>query len=210
MADRKPNGTEGQSDRDQDDATTFGTALATLFVGVFFAFCAFYLGPYPAPLGGIVKWGCLLLAAACFVFFVGFWGVAMGESPEMWTFFKAIWGGGERGWLYLGRTTIFVVAAFTIHFVVVAVLFYLSEHVDWLEWAKYVAWVVEWVVVVLALFASVTLSYALDDFFIRPILEKTVQGGEVLDTLIQTVRTRSAVVVPIVIALITLWVEITR
>ena len=37
-----------------------------------------------------------------------------------------------------------------------------------------------------------------------PILGKTKRGGEVLDSPIQTVKTRGAVVVPIVIALIAL------
>ena len=41
------NGTEGQSAREQDEMTTFGTSLGVLFVGSFFVFCAFYLGPYP-------------------------------------------------------------------------------------------------------------------------------------------------------------------
>ena len=52
------------------------------------------------------------------------------------------------------------------------------------------------------------LAFALDAFFISPILEKTEKDGDALDSLIQTVRARSAVVVPIVIALIALWVEI--
>jgi len=148
------------------------------------------------------------MAVVCFVFFAGAWGVGMGESPEMGIFLKAIWGGGDRGWRYLGRTTIFVVAAFVVHFVMVAGLFYLSKHVVWLGWTKYIAWVGELVVVVFALFASVMLAYAFDAFFISPILEKTEKGGEALEALIQTVRTRGAVVVPIAIALIALWVEI--
>jgi len=189
--------------------TTFGTSLGALFVAVFFVFCAFYIGPYPAPFGSIVKWGCLILAAVCFVFFLGFWGVGMRESPEMGTFFKAIWGGGDRGWRYLGQTTIFVVLAFVVH-LVVSGLYYLSEHVVWLGWAKYIAWFVEWGVVVFALFASVLFAYAFDAFFISPILEKTAKGGDALDALIQTVRVRGAVVVPIVLALIALWVEIFR
>jgi hypothetical protein len=61
-----------------------------------------------------------------------------------------------------------------------------------------------------ALFASGMLAYAWTTFFVKPILEKSEQGGEALDTLIQTVRRRGAVVVPIVIALITLGVEIAR
>ncbi len=66
------------------------------------------------------------------------------------------------------------------------------------------------IVAVFALFASVMLAYALDAFFISPILERTAKGGEALEALIQTVRTRGAVVVPVVIALIALWVEVFR
>ncbi len=68
----------------------------------------------------------------------------------------------------------------------------------------------ELIVAVFALFASVMLAYALDAFFISPILERTAKGGEALEALIQTVRTRGAVVVPVVIALIALWVEVFR
>jgi hypothetical protein len=77
-----------------------------------------------------------------------------------------------------------------------------------LGWVKYLAWMGELVVVVFALFASVMPAYALDAFFVSPILEKTAKGGEPLQALIQTVRARSAVVVPIVIALVALWVEV--
>ena len=149
------------------------------------------------------------MAVVCSIFFAGFWGVGMGESPEMGTFLKAIWGGGDRGWRYLGRTTLLVFAAGVVH-LAVAGLNYLSAHVGWLAWVKYLAWVVELIVVVGALFTSVILAFALDAFFISPILEKTEKGGDALDSLIQTVRARSAVVVPIVIALIALWVEISH
>jgi hypothetical protein len=150
------------------------------------------------------------LVAAGFIFFLGFWGVAMSESPEMGTSFKAIWGGGDRGWRYLGQTTFLVVFAFSIHFIFVAGLYYLSKRFDWFWWVKYIAWVGELGVAVFALFASVLFAYAFDAFFISPILEKTARGGDALDALIQTVRVRGAVVVPIVIALIALWVEIFR
>ncbi len=204
------NGTEEQSARERDEMTTFGTSLATLFVGVFFVFCAFYLGPYPAPFGSNAKWGCFLVAAVCFIFFLGFWGVGMRESPEMGTFFKAIWGGGDRGWRYLGQTTFLVVFAFSVHFIFVAGLYYLSERVDWFWWVNYIAWVGEKSVAVFAFFASVLFAFAFDAFFISPILEKTARGGDALDALIQTVRLRGAVVVPILIALIALWVEVFR
>jgi hypothetical protein len=199
----------GQGARERDEMTTFGTSLAALFVGGFFAFCAFYLGPYPPPLGSIVKWGGLLLATVCVVFFLGFWGVAMREAPEMGTFLKAIWGGGDRGWRYLGRTTLFVLLAGLVH-LVVAGLYYLSARFEWLWWTKYLAWVGELGVAVFTLLASVQLAYALDAFFVSPILERTAKGGEALSDLVQTVRTRGSVVVPIVIALIALWMEVFR
>ncbi len=65
------------------------------------------------------------MALVCFMFFVGFWGVGMRESPEMGTFLKAIWGGVDRGWRYLGRTTLFVVLAGAVH-LAVAGLYYTS------------------------------------------------------------------------------------
>jgi hypothetical protein len=202
-------GTEEQSARERDEMTTFGISLATLFGGGFFVFCAFYLGPYPAPLGSLVKWVCLILAVGCVVFGVGFWGVGMRQSPEMGTFLKAIWGGGDRGWRYLGQTTVFVAFGFAAH-LMVAGLYYLSAHVDWLGWVKYIAWVGELGVVVFALFASVLLAFAFDAFFISPILERTAKGGEALEALVQTMRTRGPIVVSITIALIALWVELFR
>jgi hypothetical protein len=212
----KPDG-QAQGGQDVDEPTDFGTSVMCLFLAGFFVFCALYLGPYPdlavgdltVPVSALVKWGCYILAGVCFVLFVGFWGVAMQRSPEMGTFFKSIWGGGERGWQYASHTAWLLGAAFLLH-LCTALLFYLSGLVRWLSWLKYVGWVVQWPVVILALFASVMLGYAFDAFFIKPILQRASEGGEPFRELVQTVRVRGTVIVPLLIALITLYVEIFR
>lgn len=202
-------------EQDKQDTTDFGTSLATLCVGLFFVFCAFYLGPYPdlaagrytVPVGAVVWWGCLVMAAVCFVFFAGFWGVAMSNSPEMGRFFKEIWGGGEQGWQYLSQTALLVVAGFAVH-LVYALLMFLVGAADWLGWLRYVAWVVQFPVLAFALMAAVSFANACDAFFVRPILESTATGGEKYAALIDAVRKRGVVVIPILIALIALYVEI--
>ena len=197
--------------------TEFGTSLACLFAAVFFIFCGWYLGPYPdlaiagytVPLNGLVKWGCYILAAVLFVFFLGFWGVAMRNAPEMCRFFKAIWGGGEQGWQYASQTMFFVILAFVLH-LLVALLFYLSDAVTWLGWLRFVAWGMQLPVMVFAFFAFVLFAYACDAFFIRPILDMTSEGGEKFRTLVDNVRKRGAILLPILVALITLYVEILK
>ncbi len=209
---------QNRSSRDKHrrhDLTEYGTSIICLFVSVFFVFCALYLGPYPnptildftVPVGSVVRWGCYILAAVCFVFFLGFWGVAMRNSPEMRTFFRSIWGGGEQGWQYSAQTVFFLVFAFFVH-LVATLLFYLSHRFGWLFWLEYVGWLVQVIVAIFLLFASVMLGYACDAFFIKPVLESTSKGGKAFQSLVDNVRKRAIVIVPILIALITLFVEV--
>lgn len=209
-------GPQNQQEQNGDfEATEFGVSLMCLFLTGFFVFCALYLGPYPdltvrgftVPVSAVVNWFSYILAVVCFVFFVGFWGVAMQKSPEMGEFFKSIWGGGERGWHYSTQTVALLAAAFLAH-LLAALLFYLSGLAGWLFWLEYLAWVVQLLVIVLALFATVMLGFACDAFFIRPILERTAEGGTAFQVLVENVRKRATVIVPILIALITLLVEV--
>lgn len=209
--------TQTQDSRITDDITEFGTSLACLFVSVFFVFCAVYLGPYPnltlgtisLPINSIVKWGCFVLAVVCFVLFIGFWAVAMGNAPQMSQFFKAIWGGGERGWHYASQTVVLLIVAFVIH-LFAALLSYLGETTSRLGWLEYVAWSAQLPVIILALFAFVMLAYSCDAFFIRPILNTTSEGGKRFQTLVDNVRKRGTVVIPILLALVTLYIEAFR
>lgn len=199
-------GSEG-SER-TDNMTVFGTSMATLFAGFFFVLCAWYLGPYPdftlrglvVPIDSIVGWLFYGIAAVCIVFSVGFWGVAMREAPEMATFFKAFWGGGEEGWRYASQSAVFLGIAAFLHLVFVTAL----------GASGLIAWIVQFPILFAAFFGMVMLAFACDSFFVKPTIRSVAGNKNDTRTYVENVRKRATVAIPILIALIALLVEILK
>lgn len=201
--------------QDTSDISEFGLSIACLFLSAFFIIFARYLGPesdfnirsITVPIDAIVSWGFSILAIVLFVFFLGFWGVAMRNNPEMGRFFKTLWGGGEEGWRYVGQTVIVLVAIFILY-LISSLLLYASEQVSFLQWLGYLAWLVRLGLLILGVFATVLFAYTCDYLFVGPILNSTAQGGEVFQSFLNQVRKRLTVVLPILIALVALVIQL--
>lgn len=202
------NQTETRDEQNAHDISEFGSSIACLLLSIFSGLVARYLGPgsgfsfqqVNVPVDLIFSWFFYLLAAALFVFCLGFWGVAMRNHPEMSRFFRSLWGGGEEGWRYAGQSVFLLVAISLIH-LISSLLFYVSDQVSFLQWLVYLAWIVRLGIIVLGVFAAVLLAYTFEHLFIKPILNSTLKGGETFYSLLNQVRKRLTVVLPILIAL---------
>lgn len=197
---------KGKNRSNRTEATSFGTSIIALFVGLFFVFCPWYIGPYPEfsirdttiPVQAIIQWIFYLLGAVCFIFAFGFWGVAMRNSPQMGQFLKAFWGGGEEGWQYTSQSAVFLGIAFFLH------LFFMT----FLNLDGILEWIVEPFVIVALFFGVVMLGFACDSFFIKPTLANASSGEEKLRFFVEQVRKRATIIIPICIAIAAVIVEL--
>ena len=80
----------------------------------------------------------------------------------------------------------------------------------WVRWIAVVDWIFRILYLGAGFFFVVLLAFAIDAFFIKPILNSAAADQETFDSHVDRFKKRATVVIPILIALIALIIELRR
>lgn len=143
------------------------------------------------------------LTAIFALFTVVFFGLAPRDNPGMSWFLKSLFGGGEEGWRYIFLTTFAIGLAASFY----GIALLIPDEFGWLVWLD---WIFRILSLIASFFAVVLSAHAIDSFFIKPILRVASGDQESFDSYVDRFRKSAIVVVPILIALVTLIVELRK
>lgn len=204
----------------RDNLTYFGQGIGWLFGGSFFLLCAWYLKTLPTTefLGVDLYWEkaantfFYALTGIFFLLSFVFFALAPRENPGMGRFLKSLIGGGEDGWRYAFLTAFAAGFAAAFYGISLLVPDNPAEFGDpaWVGWIAVVDWFFRILYLVAGFFSVVLLAFAIDSFFIKPMLNVASADQATFDSHVDRFKKRAIVVIPILITLVALIVELWR
>jgi hypothetical protein len=200
-----------QDDSSHEDLTDYGQGIGWMFGGVFFLLCAWFLEPLPhVKFLGVDLYferaGNLLFcifAVICLLLSFGFFARAPNNHPGLGRYLKTMLGGGEEGWRYAFLTTFAGAVASSFYGISLLV----PGESGWLEWVE---WLLKAFSLVAGFFIVALLAFTIDNFFIKPMLNSTSEDQSTFDAHVERFRRRATVIIPILIAVIALFLELRK